>query len=266
MGKEFRDSLMVFWGDHGRLGHALPLPRSAGMLLSLMLVCWCRCRVNLQAAPTDRIIDYMELAVFGGALMNPDNRGPGFVAYLSCYFAAMLLFAARRRPERRELQACILRVAIFFPPFWGRVAARMLASLPPTSGSTLLRSLQLAGLVLYTTGTVPNISTAVGRRVRLWLQLLMQAAVMAAVLPRTDQLCRTPALEHASTGALLDAAYGGLRWLLVFTPIPRSLMVEHRAHGRCRCGQLQEGQAALHEQQQPLAVPGCRTGLACKQA
>ena len=98
----------------------------------------------------------------------------------------------------------------------------------------ILLSLRLVVMVLYTTGPLTNLGLALGRRVRLWLQLLVQAAVVAAALPRTDQLCRTPGLMDPSAEHLLGAAYDGLRWPMQLMPLPGSLLSRHTVHRRCR--------------------------------
>ena len=147
---------------------------------------------------------------------------------------AVLAMAATRTPGRREAQACLLRLATFVLPFWAGHALRMLGTTPAATGSALLRAGSLAGLVLYTTGTLPSIALALGRPVRLWLQLLVQVVVVVATLPRTDQVCRTPAFQYPASEQQLGAIYEGMRCLLLFTPLPTSLMREHGAHGRCR--------------------------------
>ena len=159
---------------------------------------------------------------------------PGFDAYLAIYLAAMLAMAATRTPGRREAQACLLRLAIFIPPYMAHHALRGLAMPLPSSGGVVLLGFRLVVMVLYTTGTLPNLGLALGRRVRLWLQLLVQAVVVAATLPRTDLLCRTPALTDPSAQRLLGAAYGALRWLTWLMPSPGLLLLEHTVHGRCR--------------------------------
>ena len=198
---------------------------------------WCCCHVP---QVTGLQITYLLAACLQIAYLATIIKGhttPTFVAYLAAYLAAMLACAATRTPGRREAQACLLRLASFFPPFWGTHALRGLAApLPAGGGGIVLLSLRLTARVLYATGTLPNLGLAFGRRVRLWLQLLVQAAVVAATLPRTDQLCRTPGLTDPGAERLLGAAYHGLRWpmQLMVMPLPGLLLGQHTAHGRCR--------------------------------
>ena len=164
------------------------------------------------------------------------NKTPGFKAFLATYLAGMLALAAVRTPERREAQACLLRLATFILPFWFRHTQAMLSNAQPPleAGNYVLRAAALAFSVPFITGTLPNIGIALSRRVRLWLQLLVQAAVVATQLSRTGQLCHTPALANSSAEHLLGAAYDGLRWLSWFMPVPELLLLEHTAHARCR--------------------------------
>ena len=110
----------------------------------------------------------------------------------------------------------------------------MLSKPPLEAGNYVLRAAALACSLPFITGMLPSIGIALSRRVRLWLQVLVQAAVVAAQLPRTDLLCRTPALANPSAKHLLGAAYDGLCWLSWLMPSPGLLLLEHTAHARCR--------------------------------
>ena len=168
------------------------------------------------------------------AVFKTPNKTPGFIAFLATYLAGMLALAAVRTPERREAQACLLRLATFILPFWFRRTQAMLSEPPLEAGNSVLRGVAFACSLPFITAALPNIAIALGRRVRLWLQLLVQASVAAAMLPLTDQLCRTPALTDPSAEHLLGAAYGALRWLSWLMPVPELLLLKHTAHGCCR--------------------------------
>lgn len=138
-------------------------------------------------------------------MLNSAYRTAECCLFQAVYIPLLLLLSATRRLERREWQACVKRFATFYLPYWAHQAASMrmlaarsmLATLRAEGGWPLLGANKLLGLVLYTTGTVPNIGMAMGLRVRLWLQVLMQVATMATTLPLTKKLCsssgsRTP--------------------------------------------------------------------------
>ena len=127
----------------------------------------------------------------------------------------------------------------------------------------ILLSLRLVVMVLYTTGPLTNLGLALGRRVRLWLQLLVQAAVVAAALPRTDQLCRTPGLMDPSAEHLLGAAYDGLRWPMQLMPLPGSLLSRHTAHGHCRWVLADHGWGMAAVCLVARAVPHTVVGVNC---
>ena len=176
-------------------------------------------------------------AAYAAFILRGTDIPPAFMAYLASYLGAMILMAATRTPRRREAQALLLSLCTFLPPFWSDESVRMLNTLLPEAGSSAAHAVQAVKLVmlaLYASGAMVSLVLALGRRVRLWLQVPLLMVVMAAIVPRTNQLCAAATFQQAQTQWLVGAAYQALRWPGWLMPLPGSLLAQLGERERCR--------------------------------
>eukprot|EP00887_Chlorella_sp_A99_P002361 scaffold10.g2361.t1 len=195
--------------------------------------------LNAGAASLDGTVD----AVHAAANMLTLARNwelTGFVLYLLVDTAVLALGALWRRKhwasylQWREAYAIGLRFAMFLPSAWWDHSTRMLAQ-PSWTTCGGLNAAIMTGSLLFVTGTAPGVVIALCRPVRLWLHLAAQAVVLAASLPHSGGLCRTPSFQHHTAERMFGRAYALLDWLGLLTPLPTSLLVQHGPQGRCKC-------------------------------
>lgn len=113
---------------------------------------------------------------------------------------------------------------MFLPSAWWDHSTRMLAQ-PSWTTCGGLNAAIMTGSLLFVTGTAPGVVIALCRPVRLWLHLAAQAVVLAASLPHSGGLCRTPSFQHHTAERMFGRAYALLDWLGLLTPLPTSLLV-----------------------------------------
>lgn len=195
-----------------------------------------RSQRNSQAARLDELVDAFVVVINLVALW---KNFPRFITFLSIHTLALLGGVAWRHLHlasylrTREVYAIGLRLwLVGHSNYWEHHA--LILSAPQRTGGAAMNAMLLFVLVLFVTGTAADVGMSLCRPVRVWLQLLTHAAVLAASLPHTDGLCRTPSFTHPAAERLFGSANALLSWLALLTPFPFSSTVEHRAMGQCK--------------------------------